>query len=279
MTEQSVGEVGEAGSMKSVDLTEPLLPTDQTPKGGMSKGLKIGLGIAAGLVLLTLLGLAVWYFGFRKTDSCTNNSDCKNANTPNCVDKKCVATDYCLPICVASSDKPYCISNACVGCRSVDDCKSRTDGKTTCSSNLVCVTPSPAATDCSPICVAGSDKPYCVSKTCVGCRTVDDCKSRSDGKTICSSGQVCVAPSPAAPTATDLFIGRYQNKVVRCGGRADVPEVFVIDNGTRRWFTTGQALDRWKSTHPITGGYPDIEFLGADCDLLLTVPKGSNITS
>lgn len=125
---------------------EPLLATSQVPsvaKGGMSKGLKIGLGIAAGLILLTLLGLTVWYFGFRKTDSCTNSSDCKDSNKPNCVAKKCVATDDCSPACVTSSDKPYCVSNTCVSCRTVDDCKSRTDGKTICSGQ-VCVAPMPS---------------------------------------------------------------------------------------------------------------------------------------
>lgn len=123
-------------STPTEDFSKNDEPTVSVPIG-MAKTTKIIIGVVIGVILLSGLGI-ILYFLLNK-GKCSANKDCKDSAKPNCVEKKCVATDVCSPNC--KGDTPHCVNNACVGCKTSDDCKGNNSGKTVCSSASVCVVP------------------------------------------------------------------------------------------------------------------------------------------
>lgn len=101
--------------------------------------------IIGGIIAALLLGGGILLYFLTKKGKCSDSKDCKDSAKPNCVKKKCVATDVCSSDC--KGDTPHCVNNVCVGCKTYDDCKGNTgSGKTTCSSSGFCVAPTPAIT-------------------------------------------------------------------------------------------------------------------------------------
>lgn len=207
--------------------------------GSLSKSTKIIIGVVLGLLLLTGLGIGL-YFLLRKKDECKASSDCKDAARPNCVAKKCQATDYCSPTC--SGGTPFCVNNGCVACRSSDDCKYDSLGRTTCSSSSVCVAPpnpnpNPPAPGPTP----------------------------TPGPTPAPSP----SPTPALAALITAFLAKYSGKLVKC---ATSNSTYLIDGGVKRVFDFFERLDGWKLANPTRATV--VTLSGTECTTLNAVTEG-----